>query len=109
VTPLLLTREQAAEVLAITVKHFDRHVAHKLPRILVGRLVRFRASDVSAWVDKLAGGGSSSHPVERSGSSASHSMAALVISPQAAAMRSRLLKPPRASTPMQSNATRRSA
>lgn len=108
-TPLLLTRAQAAELLGFTVKHFDRHVAQQLPRIYSGRLLRFRASDVSAWVDKQAGGVSNAPKVERSGSFGSQSTAALVISPQAAAMKARLLKPPRASTPMQSSATRRSA
>jgi hypothetical protein len=57
IAPLLLTRVEAAAVLSIAVKHFDRHVGPQLPKVHVGRLVRFRTSDVAAWVDRQAGDG----------------------------------------------------
>lgn len=117
-TALLLTREQAAELLGIAVKHFDRHVAHKLPRVMIGRLVRFRTLDVEAWVDGQAGGPPARNAQMRGHSGASstapatslpdtprsrrllmkpreYSMPRLELSPKAEAMRQALLKPSR--------------
>ena len=89
-TPLLLTREQAAEALAITVKHFDRHVAHKLPRILVGRLVRFRAADLEAWVDRQARGDEGAPRVIRRATNVGSYGPPLVLSEKARALRERI-------------------
>ena len=50
--PQLLTIEQLAERLGITVRHVRRLVAERrVPIVKVGRLVRFDAADIARWLD----------------------------------------------------------
>ena len=50
--PQLLTIEQLAERLGITVRHVRRLVAeHRVPIVKVGRLVGFDADEIARWLD----------------------------------------------------------
>lgn len=50
--PQLLTIEQLAERLGITVRHVRRLVAERrVPIVKVGRLVRFDAGEIARWLD----------------------------------------------------------
>ena len=50
--PQLLTIDQLAERLGITVRHVRRLVAdRRVPYIKVGRLVRFDPNAIKAWLD----------------------------------------------------------
>jgi excisionase family DNA binding protein len=50
--PQLLTIEQLAERLGITVRHVRRLVAERrVPYLKVGRLVRFDPEAINAWLD----------------------------------------------------------
>lgn len=52
-TEQLLTTEQVAERLQISVRHVHRLATgqHRLTFIRVGNKLRFRASDIDAWID----------------------------------------------------------
>lgn len=52
-TDQLLTTEQVAERLQISVRHVHRLAAgqHRLTFIRVGNKMRFRASDLDAWIE----------------------------------------------------------
>jgi len=49
----LLTREQAAEYLQVSVRNLDRWHAKRYgpPRCKIGRLVRYRKSSIDRWID----------------------------------------------------------
>lgn len=53
-TDQLLTTEQVAERLQISVRHVHRLAAgqHRIPFIRVGNKFRFRAQDIDAWIDE---------------------------------------------------------
>lgn len=50
--PHLLTIEELAEHLGVTVRHVRRQVAERrVPFIKVGRLVRFDPDEIARWLD----------------------------------------------------------
>lgn len=51
--PKLLTTESAATILGVSKKWLerDRWVEKRIPFVKVGRLVRYRASDVAAYIE----------------------------------------------------------
>lgn len=50
--PQLLTIDQLAQRLGITVRHVRRLVAEKrVPYLKVGRLVRFDSAEIGPWLD----------------------------------------------------------
>lgn len=50
--PQLLTIDQLAERLGITVRHVRRLVAERrVPYLKVGKLVRFRPDEIAAWLE----------------------------------------------------------
>lgn len=50
--PLLLTRQQAAAALAMSLRHFERHVQPHLPVVRSGQLRLYRPSDLDRWADR---------------------------------------------------------
>lgn len=46
----LLTRSEVAARLEVSLATFDRHAARDLPRVVIGRCVRFREEDVDSWL-----------------------------------------------------------
>ena len=51
---LLLTRAEAAEMLGVSMRHFERHVQPHLPCIYSGQLRLYRPADLERWVDDQA-------------------------------------------------------
>lgn len=49
---ILLTRQEAAERLAMSLSHFKRHVQPHLPCVYVGQLRMYRPADLERWVDQ---------------------------------------------------------
>ncbi|MHB1536362.1 MAG: helix-turn-helix domain-containing protein [Acidimicrobiales bacterium] len=50
--PQLLTIDQLAEQLGITVRHVRRLIAERrVPYLKVGKLVRFDPADIAVWLD----------------------------------------------------------
>lgn len=49
---LLLTREESAELLNMSLSHFQRHVQPYLPCLYSGRRRLYRRSDLERWVDR---------------------------------------------------------
>ena len=54
-TPLL-SREQAAALLRISVDSFARHVQAHLPSVRIGRQLMFDEKDLETWVESQKGG-----------------------------------------------------
>jgi predicted DNA-binding transcriptional regulator AlpA len=52
----LLTREDVAKRLRISLRSFALHVRPELQPIRIGRRVLFREEEVAAWVDRQQGG-----------------------------------------------------
>ncbi len=51
--PQLLTIDQLAEQLGITVRHVRRLIAERrVPYLKVGKLVRFDPAEIAAWLDR---------------------------------------------------------
>ncbi|MGI8753206.1 MAG: helix-turn-helix domain-containing protein [Acidimicrobiales bacterium] len=51
--PHLLTIEELAEHLGVTVRHVRRQVAERrVPYLKVGRLVRFDPDEISLWINE---------------------------------------------------------
>lgn len=50
--PLLLTREEAAERLRMSLSHFQRHVQAQLPCLYSGQLRLYRPEDLKRWRDR---------------------------------------------------------
>ncbi|MDQ6784919.1 MAG: helix-turn-helix domain-containing protein [Actinomycetota bacterium] len=58
--PHLLTVEEVADHLGVTVRHVRRQIAERrVPYIKVGRLVRFDPEEIARWLDQARrpGGG----------------------------------------------------
>ena len=51
---LLLTRDEAARSLGMSLRHFQRHVQPSLPCVYCGQLRLYRLSDLDRWVDAEA-------------------------------------------------------
>jgi len=54
--PLLLTREEAAERLRMSLSHFQRHVQGRLPCLYSGQLRLYRLADLKQWIDREVDG-----------------------------------------------------
>jgi hypothetical protein len=50
--PVLLTRQQAAAALAMSLSHFERHVQPHLPVVRSGQLLLYRPSDLDRWAER---------------------------------------------------------
>lgn len=50
--PLLMSREQAARCLGMSVSHFQRHVQAEMPCVRSGRLWLYRRRELESWVDR---------------------------------------------------------
>ena len=52
--PRLLTIDQLAEQLGITVRHVRRLIAERrVPYLKVGKLVRFDPAEIAGWLDEV--------------------------------------------------------
>lgn len=51
---LLLTREEAASALGMSLRHFQRHVQPHLRCVYSGQLRLYRPSDLERWTEKAA-------------------------------------------------------
>jgi hypothetical protein len=51
---LLLTRQEAAEALGMSLSHFQRHVQPYLPCVYSGQLRLYRPADLEAWAQEEA-------------------------------------------------------
>ena len=49
---LLLTRQEAAERLGVSLRHFERHIQPHLPCVYSGQLRQYRPRDLERWVDR---------------------------------------------------------
>lgn len=52
-TKLLVGRQEAAEMLGMSVDHFDEYVRPNLPAIAIGRRLLFRVERLSEWIDRM--------------------------------------------------------
>ena len=50
--PLLLTREEAARELRMSLSHFQRHVQGRLPCLYSGQKRLYRPEDLRRWIDE---------------------------------------------------------
>jgi len=51
---LLLTRQEAAEALGVSLSHFQRHVQPHLRCVYSGQLRLYRLADIEAWIEENA-------------------------------------------------------
>lgn len=51
---LLLTRQEAAEALGMSLSHFQRHVQPYLRCVYSGQLRLYRLADIEAWIEENA-------------------------------------------------------
>jgi hypothetical protein len=51
---LLLTREESARVLGMSLRHFQRHVQSDLPCVYSGQLRLYRPRDLERWAESAA-------------------------------------------------------
>src|SRR4051794_14427038 len=94
----LLSRDDAASFLGISLTTFQEHVQSQLPVVRIGRRLLFDLEDLKIWVDRQKQAtdfdGRVSAPM-----SVSHSRGrSMTISPRARAMKERLTRSPAAST-----------
>lgn len=52
--PLLLSKQEAATTLGMSLRHFERHVQAQLPCVRSGQLVLYRPRDLERWADDEA-------------------------------------------------------
>lgn len=50
----LLTRQEAAESLGMSLRHFQRHVQPHLPCVYSGQLRQYRPKDLANWAEQEA-------------------------------------------------------
>jgi excisionase family DNA binding protein len=53
---LLLTRQEAAKALGMSLSHFQRHVQAHIPCVYSGQLRLYRPSDLNRWTKQQACG-----------------------------------------------------
>ncbi len=51
---LLLTRQEAAEALGMSLSHFQRHAQAHIPCVYSGQLRLYRPSDLNRWAKEQA-------------------------------------------------------
>jgi AraC-like DNA-binding protein len=51
---LLLTRQEAAQALGMSLSHFQRHVQPHLPCVYSGQLRQYRPKDLARWAEEAA-------------------------------------------------------
>lgn len=49
---LLLSRQEAAERLGVSLRHFERHIQPQIPCVYSGRLRLYRPRDLERWIDE---------------------------------------------------------
>jgi predicted DNA-binding transcriptional regulator AlpA len=60
--PILLSAAEAAELLGVCRRTFDRHVAPCLPRVSIGTRVRYDRGDLIRWLESRKVGPSDATP-----------------------------------------------
>jgi predicted DNA-binding transcriptional regulator AlpA len=75
---LLLTREDAAALLGVSLRSFDRHVAREVPRVPIGSRVLYDRKDLEAWLAQRKVGRSTAIPAPGSTPSASGSRVVVI-------------------------------
>ena len=75
---LLLTREDAAALLGICVRTFDRHVSREVPRVPIGTRVLYDRKDLEAWLARHKVGPCTAIPGPASTRSASGSRVTVI-------------------------------
>jgi hypothetical protein len=48
---LLLTREESARAMGMSLRHFQRHVQPQLPCVYCGQLRLYRPADLERWIE----------------------------------------------------------
>ncbi len=81
---VLLTREEAAQLLRVSLQTFKRHVMKELPHVMIGTLVRFDRKDLLTWLEKQKVGPSTEIAEPEFGASASAGRVAAITGPRAA-------------------------
>lgn len=51
---LLLTRQESARSLGMSLRHFQRHVQPHLPCVYSGQLRLYRPADLERWAERVA-------------------------------------------------------
>lgn len=54
---LLLTREESARALGMSLSHFQRHVQSQLRCVYSGQLRLYRPQDLERWAERASSGG----------------------------------------------------
>jgi len=96
---MLLTKLEAAKLLRISVKTFERKVQPLVPRVKIGSKVLFDREDLQRWVDTQKVGESAGTAEPASTSSGSDTMASVKRSARADEILRKLRRKRRASTP----------
>lgn len=52
VKKLLLTRQEAAATLGVSLSHFERRVQPHLPCVYIGQLRQYRPRDLERWIEQ---------------------------------------------------------
>jgi excisionase family DNA binding protein len=52
---VLVRRREAAELLGVSLRHFQRHIQPQLPCVYSGQLRLFRVRDLERWADSRTG------------------------------------------------------
>jgi excisionase family DNA binding protein len=52
---VLVRRREAAELLGVSLRHFQRHIQPHLPCVYSGQLRLFRVRDLERWADSRTG------------------------------------------------------
>jgi len=89
-TTLLLSREDAAGLLGVSRRTFDRHVSPHLPRVQIGTLIRYHREDLDAWLERKKVGPFAATPEPGSTRSASASPVVVLTGRRARAIEQRL-------------------
>jgi hypothetical protein len=58
---LLLTREESARALGMSLSHFQRHVQSQLRCVYSGQLRLYRPEDLERWAERATSGGEIGH------------------------------------------------
>jgi predicted DNA-binding transcriptional regulator AlpA len=75
---LLLTREDAAALLGVSLRSFDRHVSREVPRVQIGSRVLYDRKDLEGWLARRKVGPSTKIPALGSTPSATGSRVVVI-------------------------------
>jgi hypothetical protein len=51
---ILLSKKEAAEALAVSVRHFERHIQRQVRCVYTGNLTRYLVKDLERWAEREA-------------------------------------------------------